>query len=90
MLQCYNDTLRFSNFLLPSGRSGGGFERTGGGLGPKESDLDSYGGTIQAAWLVGCGGGYPPKLSKRIMSSSTPREWRRSRTVFAIIGGPQR
>lgn len=33
---------------------------------------------------------YPPKLSKRIMSSSTPREWRRSSTVFAIIGGPQR
>ena len=33
---------------------------------------------------------YPPKLSKRIMSSSTPSEWRRSRTVFAIIGGPQR
>ncbi len=33
---------------------------------------------------------YPPKLSKRIMSSSTPREWRRTNTVFAIIGGPQR
>ena len=33
---------------------------------------------------------YPPKLSKRIISSSTPREWRRSSTVFAIIGGPQR
>ena len=33
---------------------------------------------------------YPPKLSKRIMSSSTPRLGRRSSTVFAIIGGPQR
>ena len=33
---------------------------------------------------------YPPKLSKRIMSSSTPSECRRSSTVFAIIGGPQR
>ena len=33
---------------------------------------------------------YPPKLSKRIMSSSTPSEWRRSSTVLAIIGGPQR
>lgn len=33
---------------------------------------------------------YPPKLSNAIMSSSTPREWRRSRTVLAIIGGPQR
>ena len=31
--------------------------------------------------------GYPPKLSKRIMSSSTPREWSRSSTVFAIIAG---
>lgn len=36
------------------------------------------------------GDSYPPKLSKRIMSSSTPSEWRRSSTVFAIIGGPQR
>ena len=33
---------------------------------------------------------YPPKLSKRIMSSSTPREWSRSTTVLDIIGGPQR
>ena len=33
---------------------------------------------------------YPPKLSKRIMSSSTPSECKRSSTVFAIIGGPQR
>lgn len=33
---------------------------------------------------------YAPKLSKLIMSSSTPREWRRSMTVVAIIGGPQR
>lgn len=31
---------------------------------------------------------YPPKLSKRISASSTPREWSRSRTVLAIIGGP--
>ncbi len=33
---------------------------------------------------------YPPKLSKRIISSSTPSEWRRSQTVFDIMGGPQR
>ena len=33
---------------------------------------------------------YPPKLSNMIMSSSTPNEWSRSSTVFAIIGGPQR
>ena len=32
----------------------------------------------------GLGWGYPPKLSKRISASSTPREWSRSRTVFAI------
>ena len=33
---------------------------------------------------------YPPKLSNMIMSSSTPSEWSKSSTVFAIIGGPQR
>ena len=33
---------------------------------------------------------YPPKLSNIIMSSSTPSEWSRSSTVFAIIGGPRR
>lgn len=33
---------------------------------------------------------YPPKLSKRIISSSTPSEWSKSSTVLAIIGGPQR
>ncbi len=35
-------------------------------------------------------GVYPPKLSNRISASSTPRECKRSRTVLAIIGGPQR
>ena len=30
------------------------------------------------------GWGYPPKLSKRMSASSTPSEWSRSRTVFAI------
>ena len=33
---------------------------------------------------------YPPKLSNIIMSSSTPSEWSKSSTVFAIIGGPRR
>lgn len=33
---------------------------------------------------------YPPKSSKRIISSSTPRLCKRSSTVLDIIGGPQR
>ena len=32
----------------------------------------------------------PPKLSNMIISSSTPSEWSKSSTVFAIIGGPRR
>ena len=33
---------------------------------------------------------YPPKSSKWIISFSTPRLSRRSSTVLAIMGGPQR
>ena len=44
---------------------------------------------IRKAQRVSSRSTYPPKLSKRMSASSTPSEWSRSRTVFAIIGGPQ-